>query len=130
LQLIEFISAGISAKKKVYINFGRKMNGQQDKKQLELVDQLFSIFRHCSNNNLELHCSFDNMRQYIMMKDLDNKLETINLTFIEESQIEMLMKLLATPRPDGKQRVMQLDYFEEEQLDLAAKLVAAIKTVK
>jgi hypothetical protein len=59
---------------------------------------------------------------------MDNGMEAIHLTYLGESDIPMLMQMLATRRADGQQRVIQLQSFRDE--NLAESIVASIKRVK
>jgi hypothetical protein len=61
------------------------------------------------------------------VKDMDNGMEAIHLTYLGESDIPMLMQMLATPRVDGQQRVIQLQNFQDE--NLAVNIVSSIKRV-
>jgi hypothetical protein len=99
------------------------LNDMQQKQ--ALVDQLFTIFRNASKNDLKLLCPFKNLMENV--KDMDNEVEAIHLTYLGESDIPMLMQMLATRRADGQQRVIQLQYFQNE--NLAENIVASIKKV-
>jgi hypothetical protein len=61
------------------------------------------------------------------VKDMDNGMGAIYLIYLRESDIPMLMQMLATHRADGKQRVIQLQNFRDE--NLAENIVASIKRV-
>jgi hypothetical protein len=99
------------------------LNDRQHKQ--ALVDQLFTIFRNAAKNDLKLLSSFKNLMQNV--KEMDNEMEAIHLTHLGETDIPMLMQMLATHRADGKQRVIQLQNFEDE--NLAENIVASIKKV-
>jgi hypothetical protein len=57
---------------------------------------------------------------------LYDKMELIDLPIQSESDIAILLEILATPRPDGQQRVASLLFQEDE---LAQKVLATIKKV-
>jgi hypothetical protein len=111
---------------RIRIDFSRHLNLLNDGRHKQaLVDQLFTIFRNASKNDLKLLCPFENLMQNV--KDMDNGMEAIHLTYFGESDIPMLMQMLATRRADGQQRVIQLQNFQNQ--NLAEKIVASIKRV-
>jgi hypothetical protein len=95
-------------------------------KQCALLDQLLNKFRDGLPNDKvhSFRCSLPNI-QYL--PDIDNKMKYIDLYFEHEqaSEIPILMKMLASPRPDGQQRVIYIEYAE----NLVLELIRTIKEV-
>jgi hypothetical protein len=93
-----------------------------DEQQLLSVNRLLKTFP--IHGNLCINCAVVNIK---CLQDVEDKMLPIYFLRIEEeSDIPILMELLASPRPDGQQRVV-CPYFPKE--DLQQKLVAAIKKV-
>jgi hypothetical protein len=92
------------AKSGVSINL--KFNGL-DAKQYALLDQLLNQFKDGipENKSLGFRCPMPDI-QYLT--DFDNKMPIIALYPRMGSDIPILMKMLASPRPDGRQRVICL----------------------
>jgi hypothetical protein len=112
--------------RKMRIDFSQ-LNVINDMEQKQaFVDQLFTIFRNSPENDLKLRCSFKTLMQNV--KDMDNEMEAIVLTYIGESEIPMLMQMLAMRRADGQQRVIQL-HICGDKTNLAENIVASIKRV-
>jgi hypothetical protein len=61
------------------------------------------------------------------MPELDNELERIHLRISMEWDLPILMKYLASPRADGRQRVVLIKL---DTTELGPKMVDAIKNVK
>jgi hypothetical protein len=103
-----------------------RFNGS-DANQCALLNQLLNTFRDgLPANKLRAYCSMLDV-QYL--PDIDNKMQKVCLYINKETglalDIPMLMKMLASPRPDGEQRVI---YFHREEL--TRKIMEAIKKVK
>jgi hypothetical protein len=93
-----------------------------DESQLLFVNRLLKTF--LAHNNLFIHCAVTNIK---CLKDVEDKLRVNCLSVDEESDIPILMELLASPRPDGQQRVVFL-YFAIN--DLKQKMLETIKMVQ
>jgi hypothetical protein len=108
----------------VKIHFAAEM-GHLDENQVASVHELFQIFRETIttiHSILFLH----NLSNIQFLPDVDNKMKKIRCYGIMESDIPILMQLLASPRADGQQRVMQM-HFRSGDLPMAQKLLVAIK---
>jgi hypothetical protein len=73
------------------------------------------------NNKLGAFCPLLSNIQYL--PDIDNKLQKIYL-YPKVLDIPMLMKMLASPRPDGQQRVIYMQHKH-----FPRKMLKAIKEV-
>jgi hypothetical protein len=95
-----------------------------DDKQCAYVNQLLQILRENKSPSQisHLNCQMANI-QYL--QHVDNQISRIHLDGYEDSDILHLIKMLASPRPDGQQRVIYLNLGEE----LAIKMVKSIKKV-
>jgi hypothetical protein len=83
------------------------------------------MFREgASNVHLELNCSMANIES---LSDLDNKMQKIKFDNIYESDIPLLIKMLASPRPDGQQRVIRVPFQDNQSTQ---KMLDAIKKVE
>jgi hypothetical protein len=111
---------------KLQIHFTKNMSNVGEN-QLGSVNRLFHLLREkiTTIHSIGFYYSFSNIQ---FMPDVDNGMEIIFCYGIEESDIPILMKFLASPRPDGQQRVMKI-YFQLGELALAQKLLDAIKEV-
>jgi hypothetical protein len=83
------------------------------------INQLFEIFR---GDLIRISTNFDNLP--FLPPDISNTLE---LDVDADTDIPLLMNLLATPRPDGQQRVIGLVISEPE---LTMEMVDAIEQVE
>jgi hypothetical protein len=73
-----------------------------------MVDQLLNIFRDgLPTICLYAFCPLSNI-QFQYLPDIDNKMELIGLSLWKLSDIPILMKMLASSRPDGQQRVIHI----------------------
>jgi hypothetical protein len=96
-----------------------------DAKQRALLDQLLNKFRdELPNTKLNVSCCPSSNIQYLA--DFDNKMTSISMCLKQASEIPILMKMLALPRPDGQQRV--IDISSEGVLIL--EFIKTIKEVK
>jgi hypothetical protein len=87
---IYFCSKKLDEKQRVSVN-----------KFLDIVPKLFSQI------NLSITCTFTVIQS---LPDIDNKMGAIALCLKEDSDIPILMTMLATPRQDGQQRVVFLRF--------------------
>jgi hypothetical protein len=99
-----------------------------DEKQRAAVNQLLQLFREQLTTLTSRILFRGTLSSIQFLADVDNGMKIIDCWEVEESDIPILIKLLASPRPDGQQRVMQF-YFSLEQLPVAQKLLDAIKEV-
>jgi hypothetical protein len=90
-----------------------------DWQQRGFINQLFEIFR---GDLIRISTNFDNLP--FLPPDISNTLE---LDVDADTDIPLLMNLLATPRPDGQQRVIGLVISEPE---LTMEMVDAIEQVE
>jgi hypothetical protein len=110
----------------VWISLDRLNNLEE--KQCYFLNQVLDIYRQISAKTfLKIVCPLSSIQQPLILYQMDSKMEQIQLPTIQsELDIPILMKMLATPRQDGKQRVASMFFREDE---LARKLLAAIKKV-
>jgi hypothetical protein len=94
-------------------------------KQCALLDQLLNKFKDgLPENKLHTYCYPMPLIQYL--PDIDNKMPIICLDLKQESDIPLLEKMLASPRPDGQQRVIGIIGGK----NLVCVLIRTIKEVK
>jgi hypothetical protein len=86
------------------------------------LNQLLQILRDEKSQICHLECQLANI-QYL--PHVDSHTTRLQLDGYKESDIPHLMKMLASPRPDGRQRVIALSL----TVDLTKKIVEAIKKV-
>jgi hypothetical protein len=95
-----------------------------DPKPCALMFEMLNIFRDgLPNNKLHVYCSLTNV-QYL--PDIDNKMQKIGLYLSTVSDFPIIMKMLASPRPDGQQRVIYIP----REVNLICILLNTIKEVK
>jgi hypothetical protein len=91
------------------------------------VNQLLQIFREKITTIPRI--SFYRCLSTIeFLPDVDNKMKSIDCWGVEESDIQILMQFLASPRSDGQQRAMCM-FIRDDQLAVAQQLLDAIKEV-
>jgi hypothetical protein len=120
LEFLTFISAGFED---VFLSLNwLKLNA----KQTASVNQLLHIFKEqFPHIVLSVECTMASVPYF---HGLDNKMQGIYLTIKGESDIPLLMQMLATPRADGKQRAVLLAF--ELKPELAQEMLDTIKRVK
>jgi hypothetical protein len=102
----------------VFIDLGETEN--LDEKQCASVNQLLHIFREeFPQPNLHVQCS-----TIKYLQDMGNKMQILFQQIKEESEIPLLLNMLANPRADGQQHVVILNRFRGK---LAQKMLNAIK---
>jgi hypothetical protein len=100
------------------------LNCGSDAKQCALLDQLLNKFKDgLPENKFDAYWYPMPLIQYL--PDFDNKMPIINLELEDGSDIPNVMKMLASPRPDGRQRVICIP--NEEHM---VGLIRTIKKVK
>jgi hypothetical protein len=110
-------------KNEIHICIGLLMEMKNlDEQQRGFMKQLLQIIR--KNRRTDITVRLDNIP---FMPDMDNKTRLIFLAVNADTDIPLLMKMLATPRPDGQQKVIGL-YIENDQMPM--KMVDAIKQVE
>jgi hypothetical protein len=92
------------------------------------INQLLKIFREEKSPNTPISI-FTMLGNIQFLQDMDNETRKIQLWVKADMAIQVLMKWLATPRPDGKQRVIWLFFFGNGNDQLAMGMVDAIKQV-
>jgi hypothetical protein len=125
LAFLSLIAARI-ATNKLYIQFTTEM-GHMDETQRASVNRMLQIFREKITTHSRMNFSDCSLSNIQFLADLDNKMDRIECSLIEETEIPILMQFLASPRPDGKQRVLKIYWIK--YLELAQKLFDAIKEV-
>jgi hypothetical protein len=91
------------------------------------VDQLLNIYHDISANiYLDAICPVSSLH-HTLSYHLDNKMELIKLQIKNESDIQTVVEMLATPRPDGRQHVAYLNF---ENVVLFQQMLAIVKEVK
>jgi hypothetical protein len=120
VEFMKLIAPRVVANGSVFIQLGTE---NLDGKQSASVNQLLHIFREeFPETNLHVQCS-----TIKHLQDMDNKMQSIRFYLIkEETDIPLLMNMLATPRADGQQHVVILERFQKS---LAHKMVNAIMKV-
>jgi hypothetical protein len=103
--------------------------GALNAKQCALLDQLLNIFRDgLPENKLHGYCC-PPMPNIQYLPHIDNKMQFIRLALEQESDIPILIKMLASPRPDGRQRVIEMS-FERECMACMPAIIRTVKEVK
>jgi hypothetical protein len=125
LEFLSLIAPRITASE-VQIHFHEQMS-DLDEKQRSSVNQLLQLFRENITPTTDIHFN-GNLSSLRFVADVDNKMNKMDCWGVVESDIPILMDLLASPRPDGQQRVMEF-YFQREQRSMAPILLDAIKEV-
>jgi hypothetical protein len=97
-------------------------SSKEMEQQRAYLNQLLQILRDERAPIRHLDCQLANI-QYL--QHVDSQTGRLQLDGYEDSDIPHLMKMLASPRPDGRQRVIALSLTE----DLTKKMVEAIKKV-
>jgi hypothetical protein len=112
----------------IFFNFDGLRAKQWDAKQCALLDQLLNKFKDGMEED-QLRGFYRPMPMRIQyLPDINNKLPVINLHLEQASAIPTLLQMLASPRPDGRQRVIYVP--GRIQPYLAPRLIPAIKEVK
>jgi hypothetical protein len=121
-QVFEFL-ANISPcmARKVTIN----LFNEPDKNKHALVDLLLHIIVK-EASQIDLLVNMEHAMALIKsIPDLDSKMQLVSLRLRKESEIPILMEMLASSRPDGKPRVISLS-----SLELAQNALEAIKKAR
>jgi hypothetical protein len=94
-----------------------------NEQQRSFVNQLVKILRE------DLTCIFTKLANLPFLPDMDNQKSQLYTLLVDaDTDIPLLMKMLATPRSDGQQRVIQLFVVDTGQLIM--KMLDAIKEVE
>jgi hypothetical protein len=99
------------------------------------TNRLLKIFREEKSPNTFISM-YTNIGNIQFLPDMDNKMHQLELTVDEDTDIDvgipLLMKMLATPRPDGQQRVIWLFFCDEVVFDneTPMKMLDTIKQVE
>jgi hypothetical protein len=122
-QVLEFLTFISPCLNEVFLSlYWIKLNA----KQTASMNQLLAMFRdQFANTIFSVECTLASVPYF---HGLDNKMEGIYLTVKEESDIQLLMQMLASPRADGKQRAIVLAF--ELKPELAQEMLDTIKRVK
>jgi hypothetical protein len=94
-------------------------------KQRASVNQLLQILREEKSPSQIIHLNCD-MANIQYLQHVDNQTTLLNLKGDKDSDIPHLIKMLASPRPDGQQRVIFVDLFG---VGMKKEMLKAIKTV-
>jgi hypothetical protein len=123
-QVIAFFTHILPCLAKSGVSFSLYFN-RSDAKQCALLDQLLNKFKDGLPNN-KLYAYNYQLSNIQYLPDIHNKMLIIHLGFEQASDIPILMKMLASPRPDGQQRVIYISH----GLYLVSELIRTIKEVK
>jgi hypothetical protein len=103
------------------------MKLMSEEEQCLAVDQLLSIYRDISATiYLDVICPVSFLRHNLTFQ-LDNKMELVELYIENDSDIQTVVEILATPRTDGRQHVAYLNLENDE---LCQQMLAIVKKVK
>jgi hypothetical protein len=100
-------------------------SNKSDAKQYALLDQLLNILGDGLPKN-KLYSDVPNIHNPYLL-DMYNKMKQIILSLNDYTDIPVLMKILASPRPDGQQRVI---YVPSQVRYMTWVMLKAIKEVK
>jgi hypothetical protein len=110
-------------------NFPMKPSHMEHEKQLASVNQLLQLFKEkiATIQKIVLYSGFFRNMQFL--RDVDNKMERMVCSAVNELDIPILTEFLASPRADGQQRVMKLEFDRYTSPGVVQKLLDAIKKV-
>jgi hypothetical protein len=129
-QVLAFIKIIAPRLTGIYMYFVMAMDvGYMDAQQRGHMNQLLQIFREEKPPNalLAIFTMLDNIPY---LPDLDNKTRQLKLGVNADMDMQLLMKMLATPRPDGQQRVIRLFFLGNGNYQSAMKMLDTIKQVR
>jgi hypothetical protein len=125
-QVLAFIKIIALCFTKLDIHIPMKMKNL-DEQQRCFMDRLLKIFRKRNSQYAFIDITTCMGNIPFLPPDMENKTRQISSEVYADTDIPLLMEMLATPRPDGQQRMIRL-FFEEYQL--AMRMVDAIKQVE